>query len=95
MTTLDFVLAGRRQRVYLDCSGNVYADAEDYAAPKEMGVYLADYPEYRVIDGRPAWPEVIFFHILWDDMSPDEFGFAYLTMVLPAIRAELQTDKEA
>ena len=97
MKTLRFELDGCGLRVYLSPEGDVFVDAGDYigryhggiAAEEVTGGYLKDYPASRWIRGRAVWTEETFFHVLWDESSPDEFGFGYLEKVIPAVREEI------
>lgn len=97
MKTLRFELDGSGLRVYLSPEGEVFVDAGDYigryhggnAAEEVSGEYLKDYPASRRIRGRAVWTEETFFHVLWDDAAPDEFGFDYLEKAIPAIREEI------
>lgn len=97
MKTLRFELDGSGLRVYLSPEGEVFVDVRDYigryhggiAAEEVLGEYLKDYPARRRISGRAVWTEERFFHVMWDDYAPDEFGFDYLAKVIPAIRKEI------
>ena len=102
MKTLRFELDGCGLRVYLSPEGDVFVDAGDYirryhggiAAEEVLGEYLKDYPARRRIRGRALWTEETFFHVLWDDAGPDEFGFDYLEKVIPAVREEIAKLRE-
>ena len=96
MKTLRFELDGCGLRVYLDSEGDVFVDAEDFTsrsgypdAAEMLNAYLEDFPASRRIRGRAVWTEERFFHVMWDDYAPDEFGFDYLAKVIPAIRKEI------
>ena len=96
MKTLRFELDGCGLRVYLDSEGDVFVDAEDFTsrtgypdAAEMLNAYLEDFPASRRIRGRAVWTEEKFFHVMWDNAAPDEFGFDYLAKVIPAIRKEI------